>query len=89
MNEREFRHKLEQALADLDQLRAAVGATAQPQARADLAAAADYWRTHAGTLKAALVLVVDRLRLDVLDALYEWRRQLDEQLGAVRRTPAD
>lgn len=48
-----------------------------------------YWEEHGPVLRSAAVTVGEEVRRQLLEQLYGWREQLDDQLGSHRRPPPE
>jgi hypothetical protein len=81
--------QLEAAEADLRRIREALAAAARGELDATglTGSMREYLDQHGPVLRSAATAVGEEVRRQLLDQLYRWRTQLDEQLGDHRRPP--
>ncbi|MEU4197787.1 hypothetical protein AB0E69_38230 [Kribbella sp. NPDC026611] len=74
---------IERAVGDLEHLREVLQAAGPPDELRE--ALQSYWRTNRRVLTALAAAVGEQLRAQALQALYEWRTNLDDTLPSHRR----
>jgi hypothetical protein len=81
--------QLEAAEADLLRIREALAAAARGELDASglTRSMKEYLEQHGPVLRSAATAVGEEVRRGLLEQLYGWRSQLDDQLGSHRRAP--
>jgi hypothetical protein len=77
--------RISAAQTDLARLREVLEAAAEGEVEPEdlMASLQGYWRGHKSLLRWMVSSVVDLARLQALEELYKWRRQLDAQLQLI------